>query len=152
MLSLRHSQGQALTLTPGESRQEVLLLAQPLRNRRGQVVLPADTQVLGRFEFTQMGPQFVVEGLFQGQGSQPLAGQSGILSGSPQVESGQLLRNSGLGAAAVTVLTGFTGIGLLGGAVLGAATTYVTAPQPIVIQPNQVIEVRLVEPFVQATR
>jgi TctA family transporter len=56
-----------------------------------------------------------------------------------------LALTSGIGALALTVLTGFTGVGFLGGAVLGAATAVGVAPQTIVVEPNQIIEVQILE-------
>jgi hypothetical protein len=44
------------------------------------------------------------------------------------------------------VLSGFSGVGILGGAALGAAATYATTPQLVVIQPGQIIEAEVIVP------
>jgi hypothetical protein len=74
-----------------------------------------------------------------------LKGESERLEGDRDVSDDALIRNSAIGAAALSILDGFSGIGLIGGIAAGAATTYLTAPQPAVIQPNQIVEVRLTE-------
>ncbi|NJO52726.1 MAG: hypothetical protein HC840_28750 [Leptolyngbyaceae cyanobacterium RM2_2_4] len=72
-------------------------------------------------------------------------GRIGDISSDREVSENSLIQNSALGALALTVLGGFTGIGLLGGLAAGATATYLTAPQPAIIQPNQIVEVRLTE-------
>ncbi|HEY9660430.1 MAG TPA: hypothetical protein V6C65_18410, partial [Allocoleopsis sp.] len=78
-----------------------------------------------------------------------LHAQSDTLSSDRELSQNNLLQNSALGVAAGLVLGGITGIGLIpaiaAGAATSAATTYVTAPQATLIQPNQVVEVRLME-------
>lgn len=145
-LPLAYTHSQPLVLTGTEPLQEVLVLNQDVRNTStGEVVLPRGTLVIGRFETNGTNRNFVTQALsIRGQNI-PVTATSEALIGNPEVSGNTVLRNSGIGAAALTILTGFTGIGLIGGAALGAATTYVASPQTVVIEPNQVIQVTLVE-------
>ena len=147
-LMLRYPGARSLRLTLGSPRQDVLLLHQPVVDSSGRIVVPANTQVLGRFETSTAGSRFVVQAMsVNGQNIQ-VEGQSDWL-GDRSVSEADLIRNAAIGAAAGTVLTTITGdasgVALIGGAAAGAATTYITASEPAVIQPNQLIEVQLTE-------
>jgi hypothetical protein len=145
VLSLRYPGETSLSLESGMPRQEVLLLDQPVRDRNGNLIAEVGTQVVGRFETGSQGSQFIVQAItLQGQNIL-LEAESETLAGDREVSEDSLIQNSALGALALTVLGGFTGIGLLGGLAAGAGATYLTAPQPAIIQPNQIVEVRLTE-------
>jgi hypothetical protein len=149
VLNLRYSGETPLALAAGQPQQEVLVLAEPVRDSNGNVILPEGSQVIGRFETGSGGSRFVTQAIsWQGQNME-LNAQSEHLSGERQVSKNNILRNSALGGAAGILLGGLTGIGLIpaiiAGAASTAATTYVTAPQPAVIQPNQIVEVRLTD-------
>jgi len=146
-LNLRYPRQTALTLNPETPWQEVLVLDQPVLDFAGNVVFPAESQVIGRFETSSRGSQFVAQAISLNGRNLRLDAESANLGGDRQVSERNLIRNSALGVIGVTVLGVLTGgIGLLGlaaGAATGAATTYVTAPQPATIQPNQIVQVRL---------
>ncbi|MEO1351622.1 MAG: AMIN domain-containing protein [Cyanobacteria bacterium J06635_15] len=145
-LPLAYTHSRPLVVTGTEPLQEVLVLNQDVRSTQtGNIVLPRGTLVIGRFETDGTNRTFVTQALsLQGQNI-PISAQSEAIIGDPEVSENSLLRNSGIGAAALTILTGFTGVGLIGGAALGAATTYAVSPQTVIIEPNQVIQVTLVE-------
>lgn len=145
ILKLQYPGQTNLTLEPGLPRQEVLLLSEAVRDRAGRVIAPAGSPVIGRFETGSNGSQFIAQAITLQGRNVLLKAESGFMAGDRLVSDERVVRNSALGALALTVLGGFTGIGLLGGLAAGAATTYVTAPQPAVIQPNQIVEVRLFE-------
>jgi hypothetical protein len=150
VLSLRYPRDTVLQLQAGNSWQEVLVVAEDVRDRSGAVVVPEGSQVIGRFETSDQGSRFITQAItVQGRNVQ-LRGQSEVLAGDRQVSDDNLVRNSAIGGAAFTMLGLLTGgigflAGALAGAAAGAATTYITAPQPAIIQPNQVVEVRLSE-------
>jgi hypothetical protein len=145
VLSLRYPGTTSLALESGVPRQEVLLLDQPVRDRNGNLIAEAGSQVIGRFETGSRGSQFIAQAItLQGQNIL-LEAESDVIAGDREVSENSLIQNSALGALALTVLGGFTGIGLLGGLAAGATATYLTAPQPAIIQPNQIVEVRLTE-------
>lgn len=151
VLSLQYPRDRALDLSADAPWQEVLLLSQSVQDQAGNVILPAGTQVVGRFETGQRGSRFIAQAITLQGRNVKLAAESDPIEGDREVSERHLLRNSGIGAAALTVLGGFTGIGLLAGLAAGAATTYATAPQPAIIQPQQIIEVRVVEDVLQSS-
>lgn len=154
ILKLRYPGQTVLELANRPSHQEVLLLENPVHDQAGNVIIPAGSPVLGRFETSNDSSQFIAQTVqLQGR-NVALMAKSDQLPGGRQVRQPGLLRNSALGAVAGTLLGAVTGIGLipavLAGAATSAATTYVTSPQgPAVIQPNQVVEVRLIEDLTQ---
>ena len=149
VLRLRYPRTTPLELSAAQSRQEVLLLEEDVRDRAGNVVFPRGSQVIGRFETDRSDSQFIIQAISLRGRNLLIQGESDSLTGDREVSSNRLLRNSAIGALGATllgVLTGGVGfLGLAAGAATGAATTYFTAPKPAVIQPNQVIEVRLTE-------
>lgn len=144
-LSLRYPGDKVLTLRDGVSRQEVLLLEEEIRDRTGKLIAPVGTQVIGRFEIDRRGSRFITQAISLGGRNFPLLAQSDSLDGNRQLSQNRVVRNSAIGALAVMLLGGFSGVGLLGGAAAGAATTYLTAPQTAIIQPNQILQVQLSE-------
>ena len=111
----------------------------------GAMLLPSGAQVLGRFEgFDDSGRRFVTEMVIQGDDRRPLLAESDWIMGTPQPNSTNLALGSGIGAAAVTVLAGLSGVGLLGGAAIGAAASMAELPRVVIIEPGQVIEAEVV--------
>ncbi|GAB4238238.1 MAG: hypothetical protein Kow00121_65190 [Elainellaceae cyanobacterium] len=146
VLSLRYPGETTIELAAGQSRQEVLVLAEAVRDQAGNVVLPEGTYVIGRFETQENMSQFVAQAVsVQGQNLLVNAQSDNLL----ETQQGGLLRNSALGVAAGLVLGGLTGVGLIpaiaAGAATGAGSAYLTSPEIATIQPNQVVEVRLVD-------
>lgn len=144
---MRYPGEEPLDLSSGESRQEVLVLAEPVLDEAGNVVLPEGSPVVGRFETGEAGNQFIAQAIsLQGQ-TIILNAQSDPVSGG-QPSQRRLLRNSALGLAAGVAL-GITGIGLIPAIAAGAATaagiTFLPNSHPDVIQPDQVLEVRLMQ-------
>jgi hypothetical protein len=149
VLSLRYPGSTELKLSSNYPYQDVLVVDQAVRDQAGQVVIPAGSSVIGRFETGSQGSEFIAQAIeIQGQ-TVLLNAKSDRLSGDRQVSRNHLLQNSALGAIAGTLLGAFTGVGLIAGIAAGAATsaatTYITSPQPAVIQPDQIVEVRLLE-------
>ncbi|MDJ0706651.1 MAG: AMIN domain-containing protein [Leptolyngbyaceae cyanobacterium MO_188.B28] len=145
-LPLQYPNSQPLELGEGPPRQEVLILSEDLRSpQSGVLIAPAGAQVLGRFEMVGTGQKFIVQAIsIQGQ-NLPLAAESEILGGDRQVSGDRMLLNSGIGGVALAILSGFTGIGLLAGAAVAAGTTYAVTPETVIIEPNQIIAVQVIE-------
>ncbi|MEG4987690.1 AMIN domain-containing protein [Microcoleus sp. BR0-C5] len=149
-LSLLYPGDRALRLQAKPSREEVLLLQGGIFDSRGNTIVPANTPVIGRFETTNLGSQFVVEAISLNGRNIPLLARSEPVGGRrAQPSDRSLLRNTGIGGLALFLLSGFSGIGLLAGAAGGVATTYVAAPQPATILPGQILQVQLTEDFPQ---
>ncbi|MEM9001989.1 MAG: AMIN domain-containing protein [Cyanobacteria bacterium P01_F01_bin.86] len=146
-LVLQYPGAETLTLTQQEPWYEVLVVAEdvlhPVTNER---LLLKGTQVIGRFEGLDDSDRRFVSQVFVEEGGdrRSLLAESDWLVGSPQPNGSNLLTHSGIGAAALTVLSGFSGIGLIGGAALGAASSFATAPQSVTIEPGQLIRVEVV--------
>jgi len=150
-ISLLYPGTEALRLARAKPRrEEVLLLQGGIFDSRGNTIVPANTPVIGRFETTNLGSQFVVEAISLNGRNIPLSARSQPVAGRrQQPDDRSVLRNTGIGGLALFLLSGFSGIGLLAGATAGAATTYVAAPQPATIQPGQILQVQLTEDLPQ---
>ncbi|MBD0334291.1 MAG: AMIN domain-containing protein [Cyanobacteria bacterium Co-bin13] len=146
LLQLRYPGPQPLQLDQRSALDAVMLLETDLRDAKtGALIAPAGSQLAGRFGPDELGLRWVSQAVLLPGRQVPLSGASAYFAGPPQVSGQRLALNSGIGALALTVLTGFTGVGLLGGAMLGATTAVGTAPQVIVIEPHQIIEVQILE-------
>lgn len=146
LLKLRYPGAQSLRLDQRSALDATLLLEADLVDARtGAVIVPAGSQMVGQFKPDERGQRWVGEALLLPGRQVALSGASAYFAGPPQVSGQNLALGSGIGALALTVLTGFTGVGLLGGAALGAATAVGVTPQAIVVEPNQIIEVQILE-------
>lgn len=145
LLNLRYPGDAAITVDQQATGQETLVLEEDLRDGANRLVAPAGSRMVGHFEPTPTGQRWVSDALVLSGGQVALATRSDYLASAPEVSTGSLAMNSGIGALAVAVLTGFSGFGLLGGAVIGATTAVGTAPQTITIQPGEIIQVQVLE-------
>ncbi len=78
VLRLRYPRSSALELAAGESRQEILLTTQVVQDQRGEIVLPAGTQIIGRFESEAGEGRFVAQAVVSVDGNRPLSGISAV--------------------------------------------------------------------------
>jgi len=147
MLSLRYPNNQSVQLKSGKPQQEVLLVAADVRDRSGNLLIPAGAPVTGRFETSMSGSRFVTQAIAISGQTIPLVARSDAMAGNRKMSEGTLVRNIGIGSIGGALVSDFSGYGMLGGAAVGAAATYLTAPKPATLQPNQVIQVELAEPF-----
>jgi len=152
-LSLRYPGDQTLNVRTGSPHPEVLLLQSEIRNAQGAIVAPEGSMVLGQFETSNAGSKFVTQAIAVRGRKVPLMAESNTLGGnSPKIADNKLAVNSGIGALAGGIIGGLggsAGWGIVGGAATGAAVTYLTAPKPAVIQPGQMIQVRLLQDLPQ---
>lgn len=144
-MTLRYPGAASLNLRTETPHQEVLLLQSDVRDTWGGVVVPAGTVVIGRFETSSAGSRFITQAISINGRNIPLIAQSEVMGGNRRVSNNQLLRNSGIGAIAGGLIGGFSGLGFLGGAATGAAVTYFTSPKPATLQPEQTVQVRVLE-------
>ncbi|MBD1857096.1 MULTISPECIES: AMIN domain-containing protein [Leptolyngbya] len=146
-LSLFYPGNEPLKLQGNQSRQDVLILQNEIRDRAGRLLVAPGSAVMGKFETDRNGSRFVTQAVtIQGQ-NLAFIGKSDTISGNPQVQDHRLIQNSGLGAIAGAVLGGFSGGNVIGGAALGAGVTYLTASRPATIQPRQLIQIQLTQDF-----
>lgn len=144
-LTLVYPLEKTLKLEPQPDWQEILLLKEEILNSNGQILIPANTPVVGHFETNSKGSRFVARAFYLNDRFLPFTAESDPIPGSPKPSGTSLAVNSTIGGIAVLLLSGFSGIGLLAGAAAGAATTYVVAPRPATIQPGSIVEVRLTQ-------
>lgn len=152
ILELRYTGPASLSLDPGTVHQEVLMLETEIRDPvTNGLVAPAGSQLIGQFRASGDGHQWVSQMLISPDGQRiPFASTSDYVYNSPQISGGGIALGTGLGVLALTLLTGFSGIGLLGGALIGATTAVGTAPQMLVIEPNQVIYAEVMQDIYRA--
>ena len=147
-LSLYYPQDTPLEL--GSAPQdEVLFLSQNVRDRDGNLIIPVDSQVIGSFESSSNGSKFIARSIrIQGE-NRPISAESDSLGGKREASSNRIVRTSAAGAVVGLLLGLTTGLGVLAGIALGAlsgaGSAVVSSPQAAIIQPNQVVEVRLLE-------
>lgn len=149
VLSLRYQGEETLKLANDYPLQEVLVVDRNIADQTGQVIVPAGSQVIGRFETGSAGSEFVAQAISIDGQNFLINGRSDQLSGDRGVSGNRMARNSAIGAVAGTLLGALTGVGIIAGIAMGAAstaaTTYLTAPQPAIIEPDRIVEVRLLE-------
>ena len=147
VLELRYVGNEPLDLNIGSSQNQVLLLAHDIRDPiTNGIVAPAGSQLIGQFEHTPQGQRWVSKRLISPTGQQvDFASTTEYMVGSPDVGAPRLAAGAGLGALALMLVTSFSGIGLLGGALVGATTAVGTSPQTVVIEPNQIIQVQVIQ-------
>ncbi len=152
VLELRYVGAQPLDLNTSSSQNQVLLLAHDIRDPiTNGIVAPAGSQLIGQFEPTPQGQRWVSKMLIAPTGQQvDFASTTEYMVGNTEVSSPRLAAGAGLGALALLLLTGFSGIGLIGGALVGATTVVGTSPQYVVIEPNQVIQVQVMQDIPRA--
>ncbi|MGQ9836407.1 MAG: S-layer homology domain-containing protein [Cyanobacteriota bacterium] len=143
-----------LYIAPNETRPFSLIVSNPIRNAQGEIVVPYGSRVDGRFEPAPGGTRFVAESVIVNNQLFPLAAQSDVIHDvkDPRyTTSGKIIQDATIGAAAGAILglvTGDNAIAteeVLGAGVAGAVIGNVTAPQVVVLDPNQVIQLRLTQ-------
>ncbi|MFQ4139516.1 AMIN domain-containing protein [Nodosilinea sp. PGN35] len=152
VLELRYVGNEPLDLNTNSTQNQVLLLAHDIRDPiTNGIVAPAGSQLIGQFEPTPQGQRWVSKMLIAPTGQQvDFASTTEYMVGTTEVSSPRLAAGAGLGALALMLLTSFSGIGLLGGALIGATTVVGTSPQYVVIEPNQIIQVQVMQDIPRA--
>ncbi|HEY9889401.1 MAG TPA: AMIN domain-containing protein [Candidatus Obscuribacterales bacterium] len=114
----------------------------------GERLVPAGAEILGRFEVAEdSGSRFVTQMVIDGNARVPLLAQSDQLVATPLSDPEASLAAS-VGAAAATIVTGFSGLGWVGGTAIAAATSLVPDPEIASVAPGQLIEVAVVKEVV----
>ncbi len=152
VLELQYVGDQPLDLNISSTQNQVLLLAHDIRDpMTNGIVAPAGSQLIGQFEPSPNGQRWVSKQLISPSGEQvSFATTTDYIVGNPAVSPPRLAAGAGIGALALLLLTGFTGIGLVGGALVGATTVVGTSPQHIVVEPNQIIQVQVMQDIPRA--
>lgn len=142
-LNLVYPGSTALKLPSGPPLQEVLLLQTEVRDATGNVVLPQGTYILGRFDTSGNGSKFTAQAIAVGERTIPFAAESNPLSNNRELSTTSMAIGSGVGALLGGAVSSFSGLGLVGGAAAGAATSFLTSPKQVTLQPGQIIQVQV---------
>lgn len=132
-VSLRYPGTEPLALLPGV-RQDVLLLQQPLRDGQGNVIAEAGSPVIGRFETSDSSSKFVIQAIATQTENIRVTGESQPIhlhDGDETVS--ETSENS----------SAFNPASLFGG--VAASTVAQVRSAYVVIQPDQIITVRLTD-------
>ncbi len=157
ILQVASAANQQLLVAPNETRPYSLTVLNPILNQQGDIIVPYGSRVDGRFEPAAGGSRFVAESVIIDNQMFPLAAQSDVLrdiKDPRQTNSGQVVQDAAIGAAAGAILglvTGDQAIAteeVLAAGVAGAAIGNVTAPRVVVIDPQQPIPLRLTNDLV----
>jgi len=142
-IKLRYTGQESLVLAQDNPLQEVLVVEEDIWDDFNRLILPAGSQIIGRFETDDRGSRFIAQAVALMNGNRALTATSDPIRGDRQSLGSSIGVGSGVGATAGLMLGG--GLGLLGGAAAGAATGYLFSPQTAVIEPNQTLVIRLRE-------
>ncbi|MBE9030246.1 AMIN domain-containing protein [filamentous cyanobacterium LEGE 11480] len=145
-IRLRYDQTEPLKLQSGQRQQSLLSLQSPIVDTQGRVIAAQGSLVLGEFATGKEGSQFTTQVLSLANRNLSLNAQSDLLKSTKRISNNNLLQNSGIGAVAGAILGGLNG-SVLGGAAAGAAITYAVSPRETMLQPGQVVEVKLLRDF-----
>ncbi|EKD11322.1 hypothetical protein SPLC1_S031520 [Arthrospira platensis C1] len=131
------------------NRQDVLLLQGGIVDAAGNFVVPPDTPVVGRFETTNQGTRFVAQAINLEGRSIPFVAESTWIPGARPIKPENVAIGSGVGGLGGLLVSGFDGLGFLAGAVGGAVVGAISSPQQHILEPGQVVQVRLVQELAQ---
>ncbi|MDX2097203.1 MAG: hypothetical protein SFW36_05455 [Leptolyngbyaceae cyanobacterium bins.59] len=155
LLSLYNGKDRQVIQT-GETRKLSLNLVEPIRNRNGQVVIPADSTIEGEIVPVEGGGQFVASRMIVNGRTYNFLARSGKIADTKdpnQTDIGAIATDVAIGAAGGVVLgqilgqRGITAEQVIGGAIAGAVVGNVTAPQAVVINKGDKIELEVTEDF-----
>ncbi|NEQ37873.1 MAG: AMIN domain-containing protein [Okeania sp. SIO3I5] len=133
-----------ITLPRGIETQEVLLLEKAIADKSGRIIVPAKTPVVGGFDTKKRGSKFTARAIYFNGRLIPFAARSELLRGRPDVNEKVLIGSSAGGGLGLLLLTG-SGFGFLAGAALGAGTVLLASPRSVTIEPEHIVEVRVLE-------
>lgn len=92
VLSLIYPGKKPLTMKAGTQRQEVLLLTEAIRDRSGQIVVPAGSHIIGRFETNSRGSRFIAQAIALGSRNVPISAESEVLKRKRRLSPNQILQ------------------------------------------------------------
>jgi len=144
-LTLLYPTEDQVRLTHRSERQDVLLLQGGIVDSLGNYIVPPDTPIVGEFETTTKGSRFIAQAINLDGRSIPIQGQSNWIPGSLEIRPERVGIGTGAGSLAGFVVSGFTGVGALVGAIAGAGIGIGTSPSPTTLQPGQIISIQLTQ-------
>jgi uncharacterized protein YcfJ len=131
-----------------------LLVAEDVLDNNGNVAIPANSEIRGTFRPAKGGLVYVADSISINGRIYTVNATSKLLRDvkDPRYqEGGKIAGDAAIGAAGgavIGLLTGGVNLGgILGGAATGAVVGNVTAPQVVVIDPNNPVDIRLKAPL-----
>ncbi|MFM2433023.1 MAG: hypothetical protein RLZZ511_4237 [Cyanobacteriota bacterium] len=157
VLPVSTEKGEKITLTPGQTKSQTLLIAQNLRSGNGDLLVPAGSKIEGEFRPAGDGMQYVAKTLVMTDGRRyEIDATSGIVNRREKIRQGISTRAIWQGAAGgaataavIGILTGdkkvSAGEVIAGGAVgaVGGAAIGRKEKEVIAVLPNQDLALRL---------
>lgn len=146
---------QPLYFAPSQVYSLSLTVPQNIMDSTGSaVIIPAGSLVNGTLQPAQGGSTFLTQSITIGNRIYPLQASSGLINDEkdPREYAGRATAgDAGIGAAGGALIgslfTGGAGVGALIGTGLGIGVGNVTAPQVVVLRPNQTLNITLQAPF-----
>jgi len=146
--------GEPLYFDPNGTHAVTLTVPRDIYNTGGWKVIPAGSQIQGTLRPAQGGAIFTAETLLLNGRRIPIQASTGLINDEKdprQYSSETTIEDAVIGGAAGALLGGLTGGisagGVLGGAAAGVGVGNVTAPQTVVLRPNQVLDLTLSAPL-----
>ncbi len=145
VLVLNYPGSVAIALEDRLPRQEVLLVYSDIYDRSGQLIAPVGTPVIGSFQRDRGKIRFQTQSIVLNGRAIPFIAESEPLNGNRDISERRTLSYSAVGAVAGAVLGGLAGGPLLGGAAAGAVTSLLRSEIAAIVEPGQILPVRLSE-------
>jgi hypothetical protein len=145
VLVLNYPGSVAIALEDRLPRQEVLLVYSDIYDRTGQLIAPVGTPVIGSFVRDRGKIRFQTQSIILEGRAIPFLAQSDPLNGNRDISERRTISYSAVGAVAGAVLGGLAGGPLLGGAAAGAVTSLLSSGVAAIVEPGQLLPVRLSE-------
>ncbi len=131
LIPIRYEQAQTLQVTKGEYMPLTLTVAANFRDRNGNLLIPAGSEIVGQIEPADEGVRFVARELIVNGGRQylPLNATSNVIAANESINEGasiaNILTGTFAGAGTATIIAGTTGdrkidaLEVLAGAAIG---------------------------------
>lgn len=163
-IPVRYQKAEKIVVTPDETTSVTLIVASNIRSERGNVVIPAGSQIKGELRPASEGTRFVAEEVIFANSKQslPIEATSSVVTRTETVTKGSnpdFLRGAAIGAGASAVLSDIFGDIDLGevlvGAGIGAAAEALLNRgrrdvEVVVVYPERDLDLRLQEDFVRS--
>ncbi len=140
-LNLIFPRDKDIRLPKGVEWQEVMVLENPIVDHQGNIIVPASTPVIGGFETERKQSRFIARAIYINGRSIAISAQSDWLPGVRDINPLTMTGVTTLSGLGLLLLTGMSGFGLLAGAAVGAGTVFVTSPQPVIMEPQEVVSI-----------
>ena len=156
-IPVRYNKSQKILVAPDETTSLTLTVASDITNRKGNVLVPSGTQIVGQLEPAEKGSRFVARELvFNSEQRRDIDATSRVITRTERItkgaSSGSIIEGAAAGGAAAALISGVTGnhhipVGaVLGGAGAGAVGGLLLGRRQgdvVVIYPERDLDLRL---------